>query len=105
MSKKEKEDKFIQPALAKRMLKANKKVGKLTKGVPDVVAFAGEVFLSELVEKTTKNGTTELSALALAETIKANQEYDFLLPLIPEIMNASAEESNKRKKEKAEDDE
>lgn len=103
MKKKNSEEVMIQPSLAKKLLRANKNVGKLSGGIPDIVAYTGELFLADLIKKVTKDGTTALTAAALADTIESNKEYDFLLPLVPEIRNAAHEEGNKSRKAKSEE--
>ena len=63
-------DKVIQPSVASNMLKANKEVPKVTKGLPHVISYAGEVFLAEMIKKITNNGETELNCDTIIKTIQ-----------------------------------
>ena len=84
---KQKQDSHLKSwtSLTKKMMKANKDVGKLTKGIPELVAYTGELFLAELIAKVTENGQKELTPATILETIEKNKEYDFLIPIVPFI--------------------
>jgi hypothetical protein len=91
----------VQPSLAKKALKVNKKVGKMAKGVPDVMAYATEVFLTDLVTKLTRDGQAEITLEDIAKIIEGTAEYDFLLPLVPEIRKMASEAKSTRKKKES----
>jgi hypothetical protein len=88
----------LQPVFAKKVLKANKKVGKLTKGVPDLISYATELFVLDLVKRSTQDGTSDLRADDIAQLIQSTPEYAFLLPLLPKLQEASVEEGTKKRR-------
>jgi hypothetical protein len=88
----------IQPSQAKKVLKANKLVGKLTKGIPDVIAYATEQFLIDLVNLATNNGANDLRPEEIARVIQSHPEYQFLSPLLPNVQEAIDEEGSKKRR-------
>jgi hypothetical protein len=82
----------IQPSFAKKVLKANRKVGKTSKGVPDLISWATELFLLDLVKRVTHDGTTDLRSEEIARVIQSTPEYEFLLIILPQVQAAIAEE-------------
>jgi hypothetical protein len=88
----------IQPVFAKKVLKANELVGKLTKGIPDVIAYATEQFLVDLVNLATNNGAVDLRSEEIARVIQSRPEYQFLSPLLPKVQEAVEEESTKKRR-------
>lgn len=97
-------DKVIQPTVASNMLKANKEVPKVTKGLAHIISCAGEVFLAEMIKKITNNGETELNCDTIIKTIQTTKEYDFLIPMIQAIQEAADEEGMRKKKSKDDDE-
>ena len=78
----------IQAVSAKKVLKANKKVPRVAKGVSDVIAYATELFVVGLFDAATKEGAGDLRPEDLARVIETTPEYDFLLPLLPKLQAA-----------------
>lgn len=99
-----KEDKgIIQPSVALHMLKDNKDVPKVAKGLQNVVAYTGELFLADMIRKVTNDGEKELNCDTIIQAIETTKEYDFLIPLIPEFREMADEEAMRKKKVKPED--
>jgi hypothetical protein len=93
----------IQSASAKKVLKANKRVPRVAKGVSDAIAYATELFVLDLVSRATKDGAAELRPEEIARLIEATPEYDFLLPLLPRLQAAMAEEGTKKRRTSAQE--
>lgn len=97
----------IQPVKAKKLLKANKNTGNFAKGVPDLIAYTTELFIEEMIQKIlgTKENGNNVQIPDIVQIIQSTPEYDFLLPLIPDIQAMAVEEQNKKtKKDKTKDE-
>jgi hypothetical protein len=90
----------IQPAIAKKMLKANRRVGKITKGIPDLISYTAELFIADLIEKLRTGDKEEVTLDQIVNAIETQKEYDFLLPLVPSIRDLQTEGGVKKTKER-----
>lgn len=91
---------IIQPSVAKKILKANKDVGKHKKEVPPLIVSAAELFVEEMVQKL--NASTNSPEIQLDDIIKLIQkepQYDFLISSIPNIQSCSVDDKKKEKKQ------
>jgi hypothetical protein len=93
----------IQAVSAKKVLKANKNVPRVAKGVSDLIAYATELFVLNLVSAATQGGAADLRPEEIARVIEATPAYDFLLPLLPTIQAAMAEEGTKKRRPSAQE--
>jgi len=87
--------KCVQPSQVKKIMKANKRVGKISKGMPDVIAYAAELFAFDLIQKALGDRTAEVNPGAIARVIKTHKEYAFLEQQLPDIKAASREQGNR----------
>lgn len=88
----------IQASVAKKIMKANKDVGKKTKEVPPLIVSTAELFIQEMVQKlTSESNSNEIQLDDIVKLIQSNQQYDFLISSIPDIQACATEEKKKGK--------
>mgnify|MGYP001120298637 CR=1 FL=1 len=96
----------IQPAVAKKILKANKDVGKFKKEIPQLVVSTAELFINEMIEKLAARGATkEIKIEDIIQLINSDPQYDFLMSSIPEIQACAADDKKKKKEDHAQKEE
>ena len=87
----------IAPSAFKKMLKANKSVGKFKKGIPILGASTGEIFITQFFEDVLKNSSDDVTVDDIIKVINSNKEYDFLISSIDKIKECAAEDQKKKK--------
>lgn len=91
---------IIQASVAKKILKANKDVGKQKQGVPALIVSAAELFVEEMVKKLNADpNSSEIKIENIIKLIQSEPQYDFLISSIPDIQSCSVEEKKKEKKQ------
>lgn len=94
---------IIQPSVAKKILKANKDVGKFKKEVPPLIVSTAELFVEEMIQKLNENpNSSEIQIDDIIKLIQTDPQYDFLISSIPDIQ-ACAVDENKKAKQKTEE--
>ena len=93
----------IQPVFARKILKKNPDVGKVSKGVPILISYITEIFIEEMISKLPSDGSSEIKVTDIIQLIKENQIYDFLQEEIPKLEQLTESESTKKGKPRNED--
>jgi len=97
---KQDKDLIVQPATLKKILKADKEVGKVSQPVYKLMATAMDMFIQDLLGKMLSGDSLELTPELLENVIKNDPHYDFLLSLLPKIEEIKTNPSIEKKRSK-----
>ena len=77
---------FVTPSDVKKLMIANKDVGKITKVVPDMIATAADAFIEEILRKASNDGaSTSITSEDIKRVIKSDRQYDFLMKFVDQL--------------------
>ena len=86
----EKETTIIKKSDMKKILQDNQEIGRLSKGIDQVMATVVEQFTKDLIEASLNDDKTSIDMEKLISVISENKKYDFLETMIPKFKELSA---------------
>eukprot|EP00741_Cyanophora_paradoxa_P002962 tig00000655_g2875.t1 len=91
-------------ARIKKVMQNDEEVGKIAANVPVVVSRALELFMQDIIEKSTDitraRGGKILQAGHVKECVTSNERFDFLSDIVEKVQDAPAAEEGKKKPRK-----